>query len=100
MKRATLMLAALLCCLAAGGPANAGFKTLDDPLAIGGTFATGIDGGNIVRYYTNGTVNHGFLFQPDVSAVPAPSSLTLLGTAALAAFGYRDWRSRRQLAST
>jgi hypothetical protein len=99
MKRATFMRAALLCCLAAGGPAKAGFTTLDDPLATGGTFAWGIDGGNIVGSYFDGSIRHGFLFQPDVSAVPAPSSLTLLGTAALAAFGYRGWSPRRQWAS-
>jgi hypothetical protein len=130
MKRAIFMRAALLCCLAAGGPAKAGFTTLDDPSATGGTYAWGIDGRNIVGYYTDktgdhgflyngssyttlddslgtdtvasgisgnsivgsyfdGSIRHGFLYQPDVSAVPAPSSLTLLGTAALAVLGYR-----------
>src|SRR5215469_4223673 len=62
MKRTTLMRAALLCCLAAGGPAKAGFKTLDVPSATGGTFVWGIDGGNIVGYYTDGTGDHGFLY--------------------------------------
>ena len=144
MKRTTLMLAALLCCLAASGPTKAGFTTLDapsatataatgisgnnivgyyidatgfghgflyngssyttldDPLATGVTAAYGISGNNIVGVYGDATTGfgHGFLYQPEVSAVPAPSSLTLLGTAALTAFGYRGWRSRRQLAST
>jgi hypothetical protein len=89
MKRATFMRAALLCCLAAGGPAKAGFKTLDDPLAKGFTHAIGISGNNIVRDCFDGTVSHGFLFQPNVSAVPAPSSLILFGAAGLAVFGYR-----------
>jgi hypothetical protein len=62
MKRATFMRAALLCCLAAGGPAKAGFTTLDVPTATGGTYAWGIDGRNIVGYYTDGTGDHGFLY--------------------------------------
>ena len=39
------------------------FKTLDDPLGIGNTYATGISGSNIVGYYYDSDDNtHGFLY--------------------------------------
>jgi hypothetical protein len=39
-----------------------GWTTLDTPGTQGGTYATGIDGGNIVGYYSDGSVSHGFLY--------------------------------------
>jgi hypothetical protein len=39
------------------------YATLDDPLAVGGTFAQGISGTNIVGYYVDSSDNaHGFLY--------------------------------------
>ena len=40
---------------------NGNYTTLDAPNASGGTFANGIDGGNIVGYYTD-SATHGFLY--------------------------------------
>src|SRR5216684_3594996 len=62
MKRATLMLAALALLFGCGAQAKAGFVTLDDPLATGGTFASGVSGNNIVGYYYDATGYHGFLY--------------------------------------
>src|SRR5579875_3073663 len=59
------------------------YTTLNDSSATNGTFALGISGSNIVGWYSDGMGAHGFLYQPDVSAVPEPSSLTLLGVGAL-----------------
>src|SRR5689334_16004116 len=62
MKRAMLMLAILALLLGSVGQTKAGFVTLNDPLATGGTFAQGISGSNVVGYYQDGTGDHGFLY--------------------------------------
>ena len=98
MKRATLVLAALALLLGGVDQAKAGFMTLNDPSATGGTFAYGISGSNIVGWYSDGMGAHGFLYQPDVSAVPEPSSLTLLGVGALCLGGF-TWRRRKSAAA-
>ena len=38
------------------------YTTLDDPLATGGTIASGISGSTIVGYYFDGTGTHGFSY--------------------------------------
>ena len=62
MKHATLTLAALILGLGSIGQAKAGYVTLNDPSATVGTVAFGIDGGNIVGYYNDGSGEHGFLY--------------------------------------
>lgn len=66
MKSETLIWVLVACGLLGGcmtEPARAGFITLDDPLANGSTYASGIDGNNIVGYYTDSSrLVHGFIF--------------------------------------
>ncbi|MGA2501066.1 MAG: PEP-CTERM sorting domain-containing protein, partial [Tepidisphaeraceae bacterium] len=75
------------------------YTTIDDPLAVYGTFpnvvngtmAWGIDGNNIVGYYTDATGNrHGF-----IASTPEPPTLALLCAGAIGLAGYA-WRRRRQ----
>lgn len=67
------------------------YTTLPSPPgSTQGTY-TAIDGNNLVGYYVgNGTPYNGFLYTPDISPVPAPSSLALLciGIAVLTCYGW------------
>jgi uncharacterized membrane protein len=59
------------------------FDFLDDPSGINGTFATGVnDAGEIVGYYLdNEDIYHGFIATPGSSAVPEPSTMSILSSA-------------------
>ena len=52
------------------------YTTIDDPLAVFGTFASGIDGNNIVGSYNAESSSHGYL-----ATVPEPSSVVLAAAA-------------------
>ena len=73
------------------------WTTLDDPLAgtaaNQGTVICGISGSNVVGWYVDSSDNyHGFV--ADISSVPEPSTLALLGVGAVALIGY-TWRRNR-----
>ena len=55
------------------------YTTLDVPGATD-TFLIGIDGGNIVGYYEDGSGSHGFL-----AVIPEPTTLLLLAVGMLVA---------------
>ena len=60
---------------------NGAFETLNDPIAVNGTYITGISGGTIVGYsMDNNYSRNGFI----ASAVPEPSTYALFGLGALA----------------
>ncbi len=87
MKRMTNYGTVLAVLFAVGlwaGPATAAtytFTTLNDPLGVDGTIATGIDGNNIVGGYRDATgTMHGFLYNGSTyTTLDAPSS-TFFGT--------------------
>jgi hypothetical protein len=57
---------------------GSGYTTIDDPLAVYGTYVTGVHGNTVVGYYRDAAqVNHGF-----IATVPEPSTLALLCVAA------------------
>ena len=68
------------------------YATLDVP---GGssTEAIGIDDGNIVGFYTQGSDICGFLFTPDTVAVPTPAALVLSGLGAGLVLCLRRWKT-------
>jgi hypothetical protein len=79
---------------------NGVYTTLEGPGATNQPYnvtdAQSVDAnGDVAGYYVDSTGQHGFLYQPDVSAVPEPSTLTLLGIGAVCSLGY-EWRRRRQ----
>ena len=69
----------LALCICVSVQAEYVYTTLDVPGAIG-TEAYGIDGGNIVGYYIDGSGSHGFL-----AVIPEPTTLSLLAVGVLMA---------------
>ena len=68
---------------------NGSTYTTIDPLGSKFTFVTGVSGNNVVGGYLDANgIDHGYLFQPDVSAAPEPSGLVLFGTALFTSLGY------------
>ena len=73
---------------------GSGFTTLDPP-GSNYTVAQGVSGANVVGDYLDSAGFHGFLYHADVSAVPEPASVTLLGFGLVGLAGY-GWRRRKR----